>query len=42
MLETLHDLGGSGVGLAAPQVHVSLQVVILKFLVKIMIINLLN
>ena len=30
MLETLHDLGGSGVGLAAPQVHVSLQVVIFE------------
>lgn len=30
MLETLADLGGSGVGLAAPQVHVSLQVVIFE------------
>ena len=30
MMETLHDLGGSGVGLAAPQVHVSLQVVIFE------------
>tara|TARA_Y100001960_G_scaffold329720_1_gene421813 strand:+ start:1003 stop:1527 length:525 start_codon:yes stop_codon:yes gene_type:complete len=30
MLETLSDLGGSGVGLAAPQVHVSLQVVIFE------------
>ena len=28
MLDTLNDLGGSGVGLAAPQVHVSQQVVI--------------
>ena len=30
MLDTLNDLGGSGVGLAAPQVHVSLQVVIFE------------
>lgn len=30
MLDTLKDLGGSGVGLAAPQVHVSLQVVIFE------------
>ena len=30
MLDTLNDLGGSGVGLAAPQVHISLQVVIFE------------
>lgn len=30
MLETLDDLGGNGVGLAAPQVHVSLQIVIFE------------
>jgi peptide deformylase len=30
MLETLGDLGGNGVGLAAPQVHVSLQIVIFE------------
>ena len=30
MLDTLNDLGGAGVGLAAPQVHVSLQVVIFE------------
>ena len=30
MLDTLNDLGGSGVGLAAPQVHVSLQIVIFE------------
>jgi len=30
MFDTLNDLGGSGVGLAAPQVHVSLQIVIFE------------
>tara|TARA_B110000008_G_scaffold239024_1_gene245552 strand:+ start:61 stop:570 length:510 start_codon:yes stop_codon:yes gene_type:complete len=30
MLDTLNDLGGSGVGLAAPQVHASLQVVLFE------------
>ena len=30
MLETLDDLGGGGVGLAAPQVHVSLQLIIFE------------
>ena len=30
MLDTLNDLGGSGVGLAAPQVHISLQIVIFE------------
>ena len=30
MLETLSDLGGGGIGLAAPQVHVSLRVVIFE------------
>ena len=30
MFDTLNDLGGSGVGLAAPQVHISLQIVIFE------------
>ena len=30
MFDTLNDLGGSGVGLAAPQVHVSLQIVLFE------------
>ena len=30
MFDTLNDLGGSGVGLAAPQVHTSLQIVIFE------------
>jgi len=30
MFDTLNDLGGSGIGLAAPQVHVSLQIVIFE------------
>ena len=30
MLETLDDLGGGGVGVAAPQVHVSLQLIIFE------------
>ena len=30
MFDTLNDLEGSGVGLAAPQVHVSLQIVIFE------------
>ena len=30
MLETLADLGGGGIGLAAPQVHVSLRIVIFE------------
>jgi len=30
MVDTLNDLGGSGAGLAAPQVHVSLQIVIFE------------
>ena len=32
MLETLDDLGGVGVGLAAPQVHVSKQIIIFRIL----------
>ena len=30
MFETLADLGGTGVGLAAPQVHASLQIIIFE------------
>ncbi len=30
MLETLADLGGGGIGLAAPQVHISLRIVIFE------------
>ena len=34
MLETLEDLGENGIGIAAPQVHVSLQIIIFEVRVE--------